>query len=134
MNKKNVIIYFFYLFVSYAFMKLIDKIYPLSVYSDLDFLQQLFKVDHQTRYILFVVIVGSFLFIFNKFFVVKLKNNNEILSFVLDISFNVIFIFLLLTALRVNNLSKILLVFFCIIIAASKKIKFFPFGDQENIF
>ena len=127
MNKKNVIIYFFYLFVSYVSMKLIDKIYPLSVYSDLDFLQQLFKVDHQTRYFFFIVIVGSFLFIFNNFILIKLKVNNEILSFILDISFNVIFIFLLLTTLRVNNLSKILLVFFCIIIAASKKIKFFPF-------
>ena len=127
MNKKNVIIYFFYLFVSYAFMKLIDKIYPLSVYSDLDFLQLLFKVDHQTRYFFFVVIVGSFLFIFNNFILIKLKVNNEILSFGLDISFNIILIFSLLTALKVNNLSKILLVFFCIIIAASKKIKFFPF-------
>jgi len=133
MNKKNLIMYFFYLFVSYAFMKLIDKIYPLSVYSDLDFLQLLFKVDHQTRYFFFVVIVGSFLFIFNNFILIKLKVNNEILSFILDISFNVIFIFLLLTTLRVNNLSKILLVFFCIIIAASKKIKFFSFGDRENI-
>lgn len=127
MNKKNVIIYFFYLFVSYVSMKLIDKIYPLSVYSDLDFLQQLFKVDHQTRYFFFIVIVGSFLFIFNNFILVKLKINSGILSFGLDISFNIIFIFSLLTALRVNNLSKILLVFFCIIIAASKKIKFFPF-------
>lgn len=127
MNKKNVIIYFFYLFVSYVSMKLIDKIYPLSVYSDLDFLQQLFKVDHQTRYFFFIVIVGSFLFIFNNFILVKLKINSGILSFGLDISFNIIFIFSLLTALKVNNLSKILLVFFCIIIAASKKIKFFPF-------
>jgi hypothetical protein len=122
-NKKNLIIYFSYLFGSYLFMKLVDKIYTLSVYSDLDYLQQLFKVDHKTRYIFFVIIVGSCLFIFNYFILKKIKVNNEILSFTLDASFNFLFIFLLLAALRVNNISKILLVIFCITISTSKKIK-----------
>ncbi len=126
-NKKNLIIYFSYLFGSYLFMKLVDKIYTLSVYSDLDYLQQLFKVDHKTRYIFFVIIVGSCLFVFNYFTLIKLKVNNEILSFMSDALFNFLFIFLLLAALRVNNISKILLVIFCITISASKKIKFFNF-------
>jgi hypothetical protein len=126
-NKKNLIIYFSYLFGSYLFMKLVDKIYTLSVYSDLDYLQQLFKVDHKTRYIFFVIIVGSCLFVFNYFTLIKLKVTNEILSFMSDALFNFLFIFLLLAALRVNNISKILLVIFCITISASKKIKFFHF-------
>lgn len=126
-NKKNLIIYFSYLFGSYLFMKLVDKIYTLSVYSDLDYLQQLFKVDHKTRYIFFVIIVGSCLFVFNYFTLIKLKVTNEILSFMSDALFNFLFIFLLLAALRVNNISKILLVIFCITISASKKIKFFNF-------
>ena len=126
-NKKNLIIYFSYLFGSYLFMKLVDKIYTLSVYSDLDYLQQLFKVDHKTRYIFFVIIVGSCLFVFNYFTLIKLKDTNEILSFMSDALFNFLFIFLLLAALRVNNISKILLVIFCITISASKKIKFFNF-------
>lgn len=126
-NKKNLIIYFSYLFGSYLFMKLVDKIYTLSVYSDLDYLQQLFKVDHKTRYIFFVIIVGSCLFVFNYFTLIKLKVTNETLSFMSDALFNFLFIFLLLAALRVNNISKILLVIFCITISASKKIKFFNF-------
>ena len=126
-NKKNLIIYFSYLFGSYLFMKLVDKIYTLSVYSDLDYLQQLFKVDHKTRYIFFVIIVGSCLFVFNYFTLKKLKVTNDILSFMSDALFNFLFIFLLLAALRVNNISKILLVIFCITISASKKIKFFNF-------
>ena len=108
-------------------MKLVDKIYTLSVYSDLDYLQQLFKVDHKTRYIFFVIIVGSCLFVFNYFTLKKLKVTNDILSFMSDALFNFLFIFLLLAALRVNNISKILLVIFCITISASKKIKFFNF-------
>ena len=124
-NKKNLIIYFSYLFGSYLFMKLVDKIYTLSVYSDLDYLQQLFKVDHKTRYIFFVIIVGSCLFVFNYFTLIKLKVTNEILSFMSDALFNFLFIFLLLAALRVNNISKILLVIFCITISASKKNKIF---------
>ena len=60
---KYIKIYFFSLSFCAIIAFLIDNIFPLSIYSDLDYLQTVVEVYHSIRYILFLLIICSTLFI-----------------------------------------------------------------------
>ena len=60
---KYIKIYFFSLSFCASIAFIVDNIYPLSIYSDLDYFQTIVEVSHGLRYFLFLLIICSTLFV-----------------------------------------------------------------------
>ena len=85
----------------------IDNLFYKSIYSDLDYLQQILNLSHNQRYFLFIFLLGNTLFAVN-FLISKLKIEKYFLFIIPLTNFFVTFSYLFL--IRMNNIS-ILFVF-----------------------
>ncbi len=121
MKRNYISTYFIFLLESYIFIRLVDIIYPMSVYSDLDFIQQLFESSHRTRYHIFIIFIGTSLFLFNNILLGKLKIYN-LKNVMISSVINYLFLTVLLIVLKVYSLSKLLLGIFSLCISLTNKL------------
>lgn len=93
---------------------ILDKIYYKSVYSNLDYIQTLIDVNHETRYRLFILMFTLMIYILNLF----LWSNSpkiKVKHLIFSIIFHILIINIIYFALKVHNISMVFIIIYSIL-------------------
>ena len=108
LTNKKLVIAINTLAVAVLGIRVIDIVYKDSIYSNLDYLQTLFEIDHGTRYQLFVFALAILIMIINLVFI-EIKIVRPVVKLISLSVVNVMGFNFYFYILKVNNVSLMLI-------------------------